>query len=73
MTVEMEVGLGARLRAAVLLQESDSLEELEAEGLSQEGPLQISARSPILGGHRFSTPSRPLTVATILENELTVQ
>src|SRR5262249_34468088 len=59
--------------APMVFEEADRLEESEAVGRLEQVPNQASTFSPIRGGHRRSSPSRPLTVAIIFENELMVQ
>src|SRR5262249_47984063 len=55
------------------LQKPHRLEETEAVRLVVELADQTITFSPMRGGHRLSTPSRPLIVAINLVNELTVQ
>src|SRR5688572_30667150 len=65
------VGLGAREQQP--FQESHRLEEIEAARVLEKLGTYASVFSPVRGGHRFSTPSLPLTVATNFVNEFTVQ
>src|SRR4029078_6792403 len=63
----------SRPLATAVLEQPDRLEEIETERCVEQAPPQTKTLSPSLGAHRRSTPSRPLTVATIFVNELTVQ
>src|SRR5262249_30800018 len=63
----------ALLLAQAMLQEPDGLEEIEAVRGLEQRPIHTITFSPIRGGHRRSSPSRPFTVAINFVNELTVQ
>ena len=62
---------GARPREP--LQQAHRLEELEAVRLPLQFPDQTRPRSPVRGGHRRSSPSRPLMRAVSLVKELMEQ